>query len=158
MNRDSERIWSAAASIARRRFGSWSRSVKRCFIQSAVVVPTSRDSAGALQIVEWSHPSLPLGVLTRTTPVATLDRQTVRVNHSHMSLASIQDQIKELQPTERAALIDLLWESLDESRVNEIEARWAAESEDRIDAFERGELTAVDGPSALAELRASLRK
>jgi putative addiction module component (TIGR02574 family) len=70
-----------------------------------------------------------------------------------MSLASIQDQIKELQPTERAALIDLLWESLDESRINEIEARWAAESEDRLDAFERGELTAVDGPSALEQLR-----
>ncbi len=75
-----------------------------------------------------------------------------------MSLASIQDQIKELQPTERAALIDLLWESLDETRINEIEARWAAESEDRIDAFERGELAAVDGPSALEELRSSLRK
>ena len=75
-----------------------------------------------------------------------------------MSLASIQDQIKELQPTERAALIDLLWESLDETRINEIEARWAAESEDRIDAFERGELTAVDGPAALEQIRSSLRK
>lgn len=75
-----------------------------------------------------------------------------------MSLASIQDQIKELQPRERAALIDLLWESLDETRISEIEGRWAAESEDRIDAFERGELIAVDGPSALEELRSSLRK
>ena len=75
-----------------------------------------------------------------------------------MSLASIQDQIEELQPTERAALIDLLWESLDETRTNEIEARWAAESEDRIDAFERGELAAVDEPSALEQIRSSLRK
>ncbi len=74
-----------------------------------------------------------------------------------MSLASIQDQIKNLQPTERAAVIDLLWESLDETRIKEIEARWAAESEDRIDAFERGELAAVDGPSALERLRSSLR-
>jgi len=70
-----------------------------------------------------------------------------------MSLASIQDQIKELQPTERAALIDLLWESLDESRISEVDAKWAGESEDRIDAFERGELAAVDGPSALEQLR-----
>ena len=35
-------------------------------------------------------------------------------------------------------LIDLLWESLDEKRVKEIEAKWAAESEDRIEAYERG--------------------
>jgi hypothetical protein len=55
-------------------------------------------------------------------------------------------------------LIDLLWDSLDEESVKEIEARWAAESEDRVDAFERGELPAVDGPSALEELRSSLGK
>jgi putative addiction module component (TIGR02574 family) len=75
-----------------------------------------------------------------------------------MSLASIQSEIIQLNPTERAKLIDLLWESLDEARVTEIEAKWAAESEDRIDAFERGELTAVNGPDALRELRESLRK
>ena len=55
-------------------------------------------------------------------------------------------------------LIDLLWDSLDEARVKEIEAEWVAESEDRIDAFERGELKAVDGPSAIQELRDSLHK
>ena len=55
-------------------------------------------------------------------------------------------------------LIDLLWESLDEKRVKEIEAKWAAESEDRIDAYERGVLPAVDGPTALPDLRSSLRK
>ena len=55
-------------------------------------------------------------------------------------------------------LIDLLWESLDEERIKEIEARWAAESENRLDAFERGELTAVDGPAALRDLRLSLKK
>jgi putative addiction module component (TIGR02574 family) len=75
-----------------------------------------------------------------------------------MSLASIQKEIIQLNPTERAMLIDLLWESLDEARIKEIEAKWAAESEDRIDAFERGELSAVDGPAALRDLRSSLRK
>ena len=55
-------------------------------------------------------------------------------------------------------LIDLLWESLDEKRVKEIEAKWAAESEDRIDAYERRELLAVDGPTSLRDLRSSLRK
>jgi putative addiction module component (TIGR02574 family) len=75
-----------------------------------------------------------------------------------MSLTSIQSEIQKLEPAERASLIDLLWDSLDEERIKEIEAKWAAESEDRIDAFERGELSAVDGPSALEELRSSLRK
>ena len=75
-----------------------------------------------------------------------------------MSLASIQSEIEKLEPAERAALIDVLWDSLDAQRIKEIEAKWAAESEDRIDAFERGELPAVDGPSAIKELRSSLTK
>ena len=75
-----------------------------------------------------------------------------------MSFASIKDQISLLSSTERAMLIDFLWESLDEERVKEIEGKWAAESEERIDAVERGELQVLDGPSALQDLRSSLRK
>ena len=73
-----------------------------------------------------------------------------------MSLASIQDEIERLEPSEKVALIDVLWESLDEERLKEIEAKWAAESEDRIDAFERGELPAVDGPTALQKIRSRM--
>jgi putative addiction module component (TIGR02574 family) len=69
-----------------------------------------------------------------------------------MSLASIQNEISQLNPQERTMLIDLLWDSLDETRVSEIEAKLAAESEERIDAYERGDLLAVDGPAALREL------
>ena len=87
-----------------------------------------------------------------------LDMHTAQVDHSPMSLASIQNEIEKLEPAEKAALIDVLWESLDEARIKEIEAKWAAESEDRIDAFERGELPAVDGPSSLEDLRNSLSK
>jgi putative addiction module component (TIGR02574 family) len=75
-----------------------------------------------------------------------------------MSLVSIQNEIEKLEPAERAALIDVLWESLDQKRIKEIEAKWAAESEHRIDAFEGGELPAIDGPSAIEELRKSLAK
>jgi putative addiction module component (TIGR02574 family) len=77
---------------------------------------------------------------------------------SRMSLTSIQEEIARLNSTERAMLIDILWESLDEERVREIEAKWAAESEERIDAVDRGELQTIDGPSALRDLRSSLRK
>ena len=75
-----------------------------------------------------------------------------------MTLSSLQKEVIRLDPAERAQLIDFLWETLDEERVKQIESKWAAESEDRIDAFERGELKAVDGPSAIQELRESLRK
>ena len=87
-----------------------------------------------------------------------LDSESPSVNYSVMSLASIHNEIEKLEPAEKASLIDLLWDSLDGERIKEIETKWAAESEDRIDAFERGELTAVDGPSALEALRSSLRK
>ena len=75
-----------------------------------------------------------------------------------MSLTSIQEEIARLSSTERAMLIDILWESLDEACAKEIEAKWAAESEERIDAVDRGELQTIDGPSGLQELRSSLRK
>ena len=55
-----------------------------------------------------------------------------------MSLASIQNEIEKPEPSERASLIDLLWHSLDKEEIKEVEAKWTAESEDRIDAFERG--------------------
>jgi Putative addiction module component len=38
-----------------------------------------------------------------------------------VSLTSIQKEIVRLSSTERAMLIDILWESLDEARVKEIE-------------------------------------
>ena len=55
-------------------------------------------------------------------------------------------------------LIDILWGSLDEAHIKKIEAKWTAESEERIDAVDRGELQTIDGPSALRDLRSSLRK
>jgi putative addiction module component (TIGR02574 family) len=75
-----------------------------------------------------------------------------------MSLTSIKEEILRLSSTERAMLIDILWESLDEERLRDNEGKWAAESEERIDAVDRGELQTVDGPSTLQELRSAPRK
>ena len=87
-----------------------------------------------------------------------LDRDVDPDDDLPMSLASIQKEVFQLNPRERAMLIDLLWESLDEARIREVEKKWAAESEDRIAAFERGELAAINGPTALQDIRSSLRK
>ena len=57
-----------------------------------------------------------------------------------MSLTSIQEQIVRLNATERAMLIDMLWESLDEERMKEVETNWATQPDERIDALDRGEL------------------
>jgi len=75
-----------------------------------------------------------------------------------MSLSSIQKEIGRLDPKERAQLIDWLWESLDPIHSRNLEAKWASESEERIDAFDRGELSAVEGPATLEELRSTLSK
>lgn len=75
-----------------------------------------------------------------------------------MSLTSIQKEIVYLSSAERAKLIDILWESLDEERIKDAEAKWAVESEERIDAVDRGELETIDGPSALRDVRSSLTK
>jgi len=48
-------------------------------------------------------------------------------------------------------------EETNEATARETEAKWAAESEDRIDAVNRGELPTVDGPSAIQYLRSLLK-
>ena len=69
--------------------------------------------------------------------------QSVSQSFMYEPYTSIQEEIVRLRSTERAMLIDILWDSLDEERIKEIEAKWAAESEERI---------------ALRDLRPSLRK
>ena len=63
-----------------------------------------------------------------------------------------------LPPRERALLADALLGSLDDDATREIQAAWAGEAADRLEAFRRGEVTAVDGPEALRELRARYEK
>jgi putative addiction module component (TIGR02574 family) len=48
-----------------------------------------------------------------------------------------------LPPDERAELAERLLSSLDMKRQLQIDALWAAEAEDRIDAFERGQINTV---------------
>ena len=57
-----------------------------------------------------------------------------------------------LPDAERALLADRLIESLS-CTPPELKASWIRESSERMDAFHRGEIEAVDGPSAIAELK-----
>jgi putative addiction module component (TIGR02574 family) len=79
-----------------------------------------------------------------------------------MSLSSISQTVLELPMQERAALIDQLFDSIDaelntEERATN-EAKWAAESERRVDAVDAGEMKTIDGATAIANLRRSIPK
>jgi putative addiction module component (TIGR02574 family) len=53
----------------------------------------------------------------------------------------------------RADLADKLFESLSEVANPDIDARWAREAEDRVSAYERGEIASVPGHEVFAALR-----
>ena len=62
--------------------------------------------------------------------------------------AQVLEKALALPPDERAELADRLLSSLDTERQRKIGELWAEEAEDRIDAFERGEIRAVSAKEA----------
>jgi putative addiction module component (TIGR02574 family) len=72
--------------------------------------------------------------------------------------AALEKEVLALPASERAKLIDLLWESLDDAEVKRREAAWAAESERRIDAVNEGKITTRPADEVLADMRKRLRK
>ena len=55
----------------------------------------------------------------------------------------ILEEALALPPMERASLVDELLSSFDFPARQEVDALWAAEAEDRIDACDRGEMRAI---------------
>lgn len=70
--------------------------------------------------------------------------------------AKVVNDALSLPPKSRAKLAEKLLESLDDPRQKEIAQLWAEEAEDRIDAYERGDLKAIPGKEVFPRLR--LRK
>ncbi len=64
----------------------------------------------------------------------------------------IEQQILSSPASYRAYLADRILSSLDASRQSKIDEAWANEAEDRIAAFERSEIQAVDEDEAFAQL------
>jgi len=75
-----------------------------------------------------------------------------------MSVAAIQHEMLDLPASERARLIDILWESFPSSGTKTREAAWAKESERRIDAVEAGKPSAQGAAEVHSELRKDLRE
>jgi len=58
----------------------------------------------------------------------------------------------ELPPVERAELVENLLCSFEFESRGTIDALWAQEAEDRVDAFERGEMTATPAKDVFIEI------
>ncbi len=61
----------------------------------------------------------------------------------------------ELPPLERAALVESLLSSFELPSRGTIDSLWAQEAEDRIDAFERGEMAAIPARDVFTEIENS---
>lgn len=69
------------------------------------------------------------------------------------SAAKVVSEALSLPAKSRARLAERLLESLDDPKQKEIDRLWAEEVEDRIDAYERGELKAIPGKEIFRRLK-----
>jgi len=72
-----------------------------------------------------------------------------------MDVATIEREALSLTLAERALLADRLLRTLDLEDSQRME-RWGREADRRLEAFERGEMPATDGPEAVASIRRRL--
>jgi len=73
-----------------------------------------------------------------------------------ISLKELERQARSLGAEERAKLAEAMLESL-HSPLPEIEAAWAREIEDRVAAFDRGEMQSYAAEDVFAEARRTSR-
>lgn len=71
-------------------------------------------------------------------------------------LKQIEEQARALSSEDRASLAESMLESLQPLNA-EIEAAWSEEIEDRVSAFDRGEMASHAGDDVFAEALQSLR-
>jgi putative addiction module component (TIGR02574 family) len=67
--------------------------------------------------------------------------------------AQILKDALSLPPTERVALVERLLASLDSPAREHVNVLWGQEAEDRIDAFERGEIPTIAAKDVFDEIR-----
>lgn len=73
------------------------------------------------------------------------------------SLKEIEQQASALSAEDRAKLAESLLESLQGPPLAEIEAAWAREIEDRLAAYDRGEMPSYTAEDVFAEVRRLIR-
>ncbi|TMH56746.1 MAG: addiction module antitoxin RelB [Betaproteobacteria bacterium] len=73
------------------------------------------------------------------------------------SLSDLEQQVRALSPDDRARLAEVLLESLQGPPLSEIEAAWSREIQERIAAYDRGEVQAHAAEDVFAEARRNTR-
>jgi len=68
-------------------------------------------------------------------------------------LKELEQRAKSLTPEERARLAQILLESLEQPPATDIKAAWDREIEQRVAAYERGELQTISAEDVFAEAR-----
>ena len=74
-----------------------------------------------------------------------------------VSLDEVEQQARMLPPDERARLAEMLLESLQDASLSEIEAAWQREIEDRVAAYDRGEVETYPAEQVFAEAKRIIR-
>lgn len=69
-----------------------------------------------------------------------------------MTIEQIAHEALGLPDEQRAELLDRLWHSLEGDSPLDLDDAWIAEAEERLAAFDRGELVALDGDQTLDAL------
>jgi hypothetical protein len=70
-----------------------------------------------------------------------------------MTIAELAREAENLPKVDKARLAELLLEQIGEQTDPTVEEAWMKEAQRRLAAFNRGEMAAVDGPTAMAALR-----
>jgi putative addiction module component (TIGR02574 family) len=69
-----------------------------------------------------------------------------------LTLDALQAEVLKLSPVDRAKLLEVLLDSIDEDE--EVEREWEQIADERDAELDSGKVSAVDGPTVLARLRA----
>lgn len=70
-----------------------------------------------------------------------------------ITLEELEQQARSLSPEERARLADVLLESLRAAPLAEIESAWDQEIEERVAAYDRGEIEIFSAEDVFAQAR-----
>jgi Putative addiction module component len=68
-----------------------------------------------------------------------------------LTLDALQAEVLKLTPLDRAKLLDILLDSIDEDE--DVEREWEQVADERDAELDSGSVSAVDGPTVLARLR-----
>jgi putative addiction module component (TIGR02574 family) len=72
-------------------------------------------------------------------------------------LSELEQRARALSPDDRARLAEVLLESLQGPPLSEVEAAWNREIEERVAAYDRGEVQAYPAEDVFAEARRNTR-